>query len=57
MATSSIFAPVRLETEEQVENFCKAWDKAEANIGKYDGNVHILTPDEIRKKFRKYDKV
>lgn len=57
MATSSIFAPVRLETKEQVENFCKAWDKAEANIGKYDGNVHILTPDEIRKKFRKYDKV
>lgn len=52
MATSSIFTPVKLETKEQVESFCDAWDKAEANIGKYDGNVHILTREEVKEKFK-----
>lgn len=53
MATSSIFTPVKLETKEQVERFNEAWDKAEANIGKYSGNnVHILTPEEVKEKFK-----
>lgn len=52
MATSSIFTPVKLETKEQVERFLEAWDKAEANIGKYDGNIHILTPEEVKEKFK-----
>lgn len=56
MATSSIFTPFKLETKEQVESFCEAWDKSEANIGKCNGDVHILTPDEIREKFRKLNK-
>lgn len=54
MPTSSIFTPVKLETKEQVERFLDAWDKAEANLGKYNGNnVHILTPEEVREKFIK----
>lgn len=47
-----ILAPIEIRTEEQVESFLDAWDKAEANIGKYDGNIHILTPEEIREKFK-----
>ncbi len=54
MPTSSIFTPVKLETKEEVERFLEAWDKAEANIGKFNGNnVHILTPKEVREKFIK----
>ena len=55
MPTSSIFTPVKLETKEQVERFLDAWDKAEANIGKYSGNnVHILTPEEAKERVERF---
>lgn len=51
MPTSSIFTSVNLETKEQVEGFCHAWDKAEANIGKVRENIngdYLATPKEIK---------
>ena len=49
-----ILTPVEIKTEEQLDRFLEACDKASANIGKYSGNnVHILTPEEVREKFIK----
>lgn len=49
-----ILTPVEIKTEEQLDRFLEACDKASANIGKYsDNNVHILTPEEVREKFIK----
>ncbi|MBO5463613.1 MAG: hypothetical protein J6A49_09925 [Clostridia bacterium] len=48
-----ILAPIEIRTEEQLDRFLEACDKARGNIGKYTGNnVHILTPEEIREKFK-----
>lgn len=47
-----ILAPIEIRTEEQFDRFLEACDKAEANIGKYDGNVHILTREEVKEKFK-----
>lgn len=48
-----ILAPIEIRTEEQFDRFLEACEKASANIGKYTGNnVHILTPEEIREKFK-----
>ena len=62
MPTSSIFTPVNLETNEQVESFCDAWDKAEANISKVSESIkgdYLATPKEIKeftkKLLAKYD--
>ena len=51
MPTSSIFTSVKLETKEQVESFCDAWDKAEANISKVSESIkgdYLATPKEIK---------
>ena len=49
-----ILTPVEIKTEEQLDRFLEACDKARGNIGKYSGNnVHILTPEEVREKFIK----
>ena len=46
-----ILTPVEIKTEEQLDRFLEACDKASANIGKYSGNnVHILTPEEAKER-------
>ncbi len=46
-----ILTPVEIKTEEQVESFCDAWDKAEANIDKVRESIkgdYLATPKEIK---------
>ena len=50
-----ILTPVEIKTEEQLDRFLEACDKASANIGKYSGNnVHILTPEEAKERVERF---
>ena len=50
-----ILAPIEIRTEEQLDRFLEACDKASANIGKYSGNnVHILTPEEAKERVERF---
>ena len=53
MLMSNIVTPIELKTKGQVERFCDAWAKCEANLenvsAKFKGNVHICTPEEAKK--------
>lgn len=50
-----ILAPIEIRTEEQLDRFLEACDKARGNIGKYSGNnVHILTPEEAKERVERF---
>ena len=50
-----ILSPIEIRTQEQLDRFLEACDKASANIGKYSGNnVHILTPEEAKERVERF---